>query len=114
MSALNILVGEQTAMLPILAIGIMFCSLICVVGALRNEGKMFEKIYVMLFCQFYILSIAMIQLTTAMGSVVQQVIGFVLLALGVAPIVVKKASFQAARYCIVLGGLLAVVAIFVI
>ena len=114
MSALDMLFGEQAAMLPIVAIGIMICSLLCILGALRENGKMFENTYIMLFCQFYLLSIAMIQLTNATGSVVHQVIGFVLLALGVVPIVLKKASFQGARYCLALGGVVTALVMFIL
>lgn len=96
----------------LLAVGIMLCSVVCVMLALLKNGAALEKNIYLVFCQLYILSIALVQMNNAGRSVVAQVLGFVLFALGVAPMLLKKNSFQGARYCVAFGALLAALVMF--
>ena len=100
-------------MIILLALGVMMCSIVCVMLALLKNGSALEKTVYLVFCQLYILSVALIQINNAAGSIVGQVVGFMLLVLGIAPMILKKTSFQAARYCIALGALLAAMAMFI-
>lgn len=91
----------------LLTLGVMLCSLLCVFAALRNNGEILQKTALMLACQAYIMLTALMHLGTAPETIISQVMGFVTLALGIAPIIFKKSSFRGARYCIALGAMLA-------
>ena len=100
-----VIVSNQ--MLFVMVFGVVLCSLLCVVAALRNNGEVLQKTSLMLACQAYIMLTALMHLGTAPEIIISQVLGFVTLALGIAPIIFKKSSFRGARYCIALGALLA-------
>ena len=93
----------------VLTFGIMFCSILCAFAALRNQGEVLEKTVLLLACQAYIILTALLHLATSPATIPSQVMGMVTVALGVAPIILKKNTFQGARYCVALGALLAAV-----
>lgn len=90
-----------------MVLGIVLCSLLCVMAALRNGGVYLERQSVLLLCQVYLVLAALLQLYGAGNSIVGQVAGFLVLALGIAPIFFRKNNFRAARYCIALGATIA-------
>jgi hypothetical protein len=60
----------------------------------------------MLLCQFYIMVASLLYLAVLADGVMTRTLGMVALVLGAAPVVLKKSSFQGARYCIALGATL--------
>ena len=94
-------------MMMLLMFGVMLCSLLCVFAALRNGGEVLESTPMMLLCQAFLLMAGMIQLAIGGSGFFSRVLAMVVFALGVAPIVIKKKSFQGARYCVAGGALLA-------
>ena len=96
-------------MILLLTFGIMFCSILCVFAALRNNGAVLENMVMMLLCQAFILLAAMMHLGTGPVTIVSRVMGMVTLAMGIAPTVIRKTSFQGARYCVAFGALMAAI-----
>lgn len=90
-----------------MVLGIVLCSLLCVMAALRNGGVYLERQSILLLCQVYLVLAALLQLYGAGSRIVGQVAGFLVLALGIAPIFFRKNNFRAARYCIALGATIA-------
>lgn len=89
-----------------ITLGIMLFSLVCVFAALRNGGDVMNNLPFMLLCQAYIMVTALFYLTMLADNVIMNTLGMVTFVLGAAPIVLKKTSFQGARYCIALGATL--------
>ena len=86
--------------------GIVMSSLLCVFASLRNGGEVLENTIPMLLCQFYIMVASLLDLAVLADGVMTRTLGMVILVLGAAPAVLKKSSFQGARYCIALGATL--------
>jgi hypothetical protein len=99
-------VGDETMEAILITGGIMLCSLLCVFASLRNRGEVLENTVPMLLCQFYIMVASLLYLAVLADGVMTRTLGMVALVLGAAPIVLKKSSFQGARYCIALGATL--------
>lgn len=102
-------VGANIVLL--LLVGILLCSLLCVVAAFRNRGEVLQQPVVMILCQFYLILAAFLQLFSAGSVIISQVAGFLVLALGIASIFFRKNNFDAARYCIAIGAALAACAL---
>lgn len=95
----------------VLLLGVVLCSLLCVAAALLHEGETLQRSSVMLISQIYLVLTALLQLSVAGDSVVAQVAGFLVFALGIAPVFFRKNNFRAARYCIAVGAVVAACAI---
>lgn len=106
--------GASEKLLLLLVFGIILCSLLCIFAALRNGGEILQNTSLMLLCQAFLLLAAMIQLGITENTLFSRVVAMIVFALGVAPIVLKKKSFQGARYCIAGGAFLAACMLFLL
>lgn len=103
--------AEAPFMGIVLLLGVVLCSLLCVAAALLHGGETLQRSSVMLISQIYLVLTALLQLSVAEDSIVAQVAGFLVFALGVAPVFFRKNNFRAARYCIAVGAVMAACAI---
>ena len=114
-SVVAVAVSGPFAEAPFLAIvmllGVMLCSLLCVMAALLHGGETLQRSSVMLISQVYLVLTALLQLSVAGDRIVAQVAGVLVFALGVAPGFFRKNNFRAARYCIAVGSVVAACAI---
>ena len=99
---------QDEAAVFFIMMGIVLWSLLCVMAALRNNGKALEKQLLMLACQFFLVVAALFQCAVA-ETVIAQVMGFVIFGLAIASIFFRREIFQGSRYCIALGAVLAAV-----
>ena len=86
--------------------GVVLCSLLCVFASLRNGGEILNDIVPLLLCQFYIMVAALFYLAVLADGFLPRTLGMIIFALGAAPLILRKNSFQGARYCIALGATL--------
>lgn len=91
----------------LMIVGIVLCSLLFVIAALLHGGEVMERRGAMLSGQTYLVLTAMMQLSLAEDRLLAQVAGFLVFALGIASIILRKNNFRAARYCIALGATVA-------
>lgn len=104
-------VSVSAGTILLLLVGVLLCSLLCVVAAFRNQGEILQKPAALFLCQIYLVLAALLQVASAGSDIISQVAGFLVLALGIASIFFRRNSFDASRYCIAFGAALAACAL---
>lgn len=105
------LVVNGTWLGVVLLLGVLLCSLLCVAAGFYHGGEVLYRPVIMTVCQIYLVLVALLQVSGAGGAIISQVAGFVTAGFGVAPAFFRKNNFNAARYCIAVGGAVAACAI---
>jgi len=95
----------------LLLVGILLCSLLCLAVAFYNGGELLERQWVLLLCELYLVLAALVQLKSAGAAMIPQIMGFLVLALGILPVFFRKTNFDMARYSVALGATLAACAL---
>ena len=87
-------------------IGIVLWSLLCVMAAMRNDGKVLKNLAMMLACQFFLVMVGLFIITVT-ETILFRMIGMAIFAIAIISTIMRRENFQNARYCIVIGALLA-------
>ena len=87
-------------------LGIVLWSLLCVMAAMQNGGKVLEKLFMMVACQMFLI-MAGLFIFAAAGSIVSRMIGMAIFVIAIISTIMRRENFMYARYCIVIGALLA-------
>ena len=103
--------AEAPFLAIVMLLGVMLCSLLCVMAALLHGGETLQRSSVMLISQVYLVLTALLQLFVAGVRFVPHVAVFLVFALGVAPVFFHKNNLHSARYCIAVGSVVAACAI---
>lgn len=101
---------QDEALVFLITLGIVLWSLLCVLAALRNGGKALEKSLMMFACQFFLVMAAFFQFAVA-ENMISRMMGIVVFAIAVFSIFLRRENFQASRYCIAIGAVLATCAV---
>ena len=93
--------------------GIVIWSLLSVVAAMRNNGDMLKNFAMMLACQFYLIMAGLV-IFAATGGILPRMVGMAIVVVAIISSIMRKNNFLYARYCIVIGALLAAFALLLI
>ena len=97
---------QEESLVFFMKLGIVLWSLLCAMAAMRNGGKILEKFAMMLVCQFYLVMVGLF-IIAATGTILSRMIGMAIFALAIVSTIIRRENFLYARYCILIGALLA-------